>query len=175
MTEYCYPECTTSSITGLAVFKKVYPDYRAQEIADTINKAIGYLHSAQRPEGGWFGSWGICFTYATMFALESLSMVGETYRTSERAKRACDWLISKQKEDGGWGESYKVRWIALVVQRRLMCVVQSCESAAYVQHEKSQVVQTAWATLALMYAGYPVREPLARAVRLVMERQLPVS
>jgi len=54
------------------------------------------------------GSWGICFTYATMFALESLSLVGETYETSQSAGRACDFLVSKQRADGGWGESYKV-------------------------------------------------------------------
>ena len=54
------------------------------------------------------GSWGICFTYATMFALESLSLVGETYETSKSARRACDFLVSKQRADGGWGESYKV-------------------------------------------------------------------
>ena len=43
-----------------------------------------------------------------MFALESLSLVGETYETSESARRACDFLVSKQRADGGWGESYKV-------------------------------------------------------------------
>jgi lanosterol synthase len=71
--------------------------------------AVKYLHSTQRPDGPWYGSWGVCFTYATMFALESLSLVGETYTTSERVKRACDYLVGKQMEDGGWGESYKVR------------------------------------------------------------------
>ncbi|KAG9037495.1 Lanosterol synthase (Oxidosqualene--lanosterol cyclase) [Tulasnella sp. JGI-2019a] len=156
MTEYAYPECTTSVITALSVFKKHYPKYRAADIEDTTRKAIQYLHEAQYPEGGWFGSWGICFTYATMFALESLSLVGESYRTSKRVKRACDWLVSKQKTDGGWGESYK-----------------SCEQGIYVQHDQSQVVQTAWAVLALMYGGYPTREPLERGVRLVMNRQLP--
>jgi lanosterol synthase len=43
-----------------------------------------------------------------MFALESLSLVGKTYETSESARRACDFLVSKQRADGGWGESYKV-------------------------------------------------------------------
>lgn len=44
------------------------------------------------------------------------------------------------------------------------------------EHEKqSQVVQTAWATMALIYADYPYPEPIERAVRLVMSRQLPVS
>ena len=77
----------------------------------TITKAVDFLHKAQRPEGPWFGSWGICFTYATQFALESLSLVGETYENSKHSRKACDFLISKQRADGGWGESYKVRCV----------------------------------------------------------------
>lgn len=45
----------------------------------------------------------------------------------------------------------------------------------YVEHEMSQVVQTSWAALALMYAKYPHREPIERAAKLVMSRQLPVG
>lgn len=76
---------------------------------------MDYLHRAQKPEGGWFGSWGICYTYATQFALESLALVGETYSTSEYAKRACEFLISKQRADGGWGESYKVSLLSYIL------------------------------------------------------------
>ena len=47
-----------------------------------------------------------------MFATESLSLVGETYETSPYARKACDFLLSHQREDGGWGESYKVTCIA---------------------------------------------------------------
>lgn len=43
-----------------------------------------------------------------MFALESLALVGESYSSSPRVKRACEYLIDKQRKDGGWGESYKV-------------------------------------------------------------------
>lgn len=32
MIEYSYPECTTSVITALSIFRKHYPDYRAGEI-----------------------------------------------------------------------------------------------------------------------------------------------
>lgn len=32
MTEYCYPECTTSVITSLAIFRKHYSHYRAEDI-----------------------------------------------------------------------------------------------------------------------------------------------
>ncbi|KAG8967403.1 Lanosterol synthase (Oxidosqualene--lanosterol cyclase) [Tulasnella sp. 419] len=156
MIEYSYPECTTSVLTALSIFRKHNPTHRADDIQRVTRKAIEYIHNAQYPEGGWFGSWGICFSYATMFALESLALVGETYSNSESAKRACEFLLSKQKKDGGWGESYK-----------------SCEQAVYVQHEQSQVVQTAWAGLALMYASYPHRQPIEAAVKLIMERQLP--
>ena len=45
----------------------------------------------------------------------------------------------------------------------------------WVEHPvQTQVVQTAWATMALMYAEYPHRGPIERAVKLVMGRQLPV-
>lgn len=114
MIEYAYPECTTSVITSLSIFRQSYPSYRSAEISTTIQRAIVFLHNAQYPEGGWFGSWGICFTYATMFALESLSLVGETYETSKYAKKACDWLIGKQRADGGWGESWKVRFLRVM-------------------------------------------------------------
>jgi lanosterol synthase len=78
-------------------------------IRRTIKSAIVYLHGCQHPEGGWVGSWGICFTYATQFALESLALVGETYATSKASRKACEFLLGKQRADGGWGESYKVR------------------------------------------------------------------
>ncbi|KAF8159807.1 terpenoid cyclases/protein prenyltransferase alpha-alpha toroid [Crassisporium funariophilum] len=156
MIEYCYPECTTSVITSLAIFRKYFPDYRTRDIDQTIKGAIKYLHSVQTPEGGWIGSWGICITYATQFALESLSLVGETYETSNQSRRACEFLLKMQREDGGWGESYK-----------------SCEQSAWVEHENSQSVQTCWAVMALMYAKYPHPEPIEKGVRLVMSRQRP--
>jgi len=120
--------------------------------------AVQYLHSAQLPSGGWIGSWGICFTYASQFALESLALVGETYQTSEHSRRACNFLLSKQRDDGGWGESYK-----------------SCEQNVWVEHEESQVVQTAWAVLSLMYARYPHPKPIENGVKFVMSRQQPVG
>lgn len=137
--------------------------------------AIGYLHAAQKPEGAWVGSWGICFTYATQFALESLSLVGETYETSEYSRKACDFLIRKQRADGGWGESYKVRLEVTVIGILIRYFpMQSCEQSAWVEHEETQVVQTCWAAMSLMYAKYPYPDPIERAVNLVMSRQLPV-
>ncbi|KAH9840136.1 terpene synthase [Rhodofomes roseus] len=156
MIEHSYPECTTSVITALSIFRKYYPKYRSADIETVIKRAVKYLHNAQTPEGGWVGSWGICFTYAAQFACESLALVGETYDNSPYLRKACEFLLSHQRADGGWGESYK-----------------SCETSSWVEHEQTQVVQTSWATMALIYARYPKPEPIERAVHLVMSRQNP--
>ena len=156
MISYDHVECTTASVTALSLFSKFYPDYRADEIRAAQHKAVAYIKRVQRKDGSWYGSWGICFTYAAMFALESLRSIGETYSTSTYSRRGCDFLVSKQKEDGGWGESYL-----------------SSEKHVYVQHEKSQVVQTAWACLALMEAEYPDQDVIRRGIKLIMSRQQP--
>ena len=51
----------------------------------------------------------------------------------------------------------------------------SCELSAWVEHENTQVVQTCWAVMSLMYAKYPYPEPIEKGVQLVMSRQRPVS
>lgn len=42
----------------------------------------------------------------------------------------------------------------------------------YVQHQRSQVVMTSWAILALIYAQFPEKPVVDRAARLIMSRQL---
>ena len=108
MIEYDYPECTDAVVTALSLFSKYYPDYRVLEIQVFKARAVQYIRDAQYPNGSWYGSWGICFTYAGMFALESLASLGETYENSEHVRKGCDFFISKQRQDGGWSESYKV-------------------------------------------------------------------
>ena len=155
MVEYDYPECTTAVVTGLSLFQQHFPNYRAKEIARIKARAVKYIRDAQRSDGSWYGSWGICFTYGAMFALESLASVGETYQNSERIRRGCQFLLDHRMADGAWGESYK-----------------ACEEQRYVDHpEKSQVVQTAWACTALMVAGYSQKEPLRKALKVIMQRQ----
>jgi lanosterol synthase len=109
MIEYDYVECSTAVITALSLFHKHWPGYRTQEIKVFKDKVVKWIKGAQFDHGGWYGSWGICFTYATMFALEALGSIDETYANSPHAKKGCDFLISKQREDGGWSESYRVR------------------------------------------------------------------
>lgn len=53
-----------------------------------------------------YGTWGICFTYGTLFAVKGLVAAGRTYDTSSSIRKACKFLLSKQQTTGGWGESY---------------------------------------------------------------------
>ncbi|KAM3507803.1 hypothetical protein MY11210_007006 [Beauveria gryllotalpidicola] len=155
MIEYDYPECTTACVTALSLFHKHWPAYRAAEIQTFIRRATSWIRGNQRPDGSWYGNWGICFTYATMFALESMASIGETYGTSNVSKRGCEFLLSKQRADGGWSESYK-----------------ACETMTYVEHPMgSLVVQTAWALIGLMEAEYPDVEPLKKGIKLIVDRQ----
>ena len=154
MVEYDYPECSTAVVTALRLFSSHYPDYRQQDIAKALEGALKYIRNSQRPDGSWYGSWGICFTYAGMFALESLHSVGENFSNSPRVTKGCEFLLSKQLPDGGWGESYR-----------------GCETGVYTHREESQVVMTSWAVIALMVAEYPDREPIEKGVRLLMGRQ----
>ena len=67
-------------------------------------------------------------------------------------------------------------YLQVIVKLSTDCtLLQSCEVKQWVEHAETQVVQTAWAAMALMYAKYPHPEPIERAVKLVMSRQLPVS
>lgn len=157
MVEYDYPECTTAVVTVLTQFQKYFPDYRTDEINQAKARALKYIRDAQRHDGSWYGSWGVCFTYAAMFALESLASQNLRYDNSANSRSGCEFLIAHIHPDGsgGWGESYR-----------------SCEDKVYIHHpEKSQVVQTAWACIALMVADYPDKEPIKNALRMIMSRQ----
>lgn len=154
MVEYPYVECTDSSVLGLTYFAKFYPNYKPDQIKFAIENAINYIIKAQAKDGSWYGSWGICYTYASMFALEALNSVGYSYVNSDTVRKGCDFLVSKQLADGGWSESMK-----------------SCETGTYVNTEQSLVVQTSWALIGLILADYPNKEAIERGLALLMSRQ----
>lgn len=156
MREYDYPECTTSVVTALLKFKKIDGQYRRGDIEKCVSGAVKYILKAQKPDGSWFGSWAVCHTYATFFALESLALDGQIYETSEPVRKACHFLLERQKKDGGWGEKFE-----------------SCVLGEYIQADSSLVVQTSWVVIALLHAQYPHPEPIKRAIRLIMDRQKP--
>uniref|UniRef100_M8AV75 Cycloartenol synthase n=1 Tax=Aegilops tauschii TaxID=37682 RepID=M8AV75_AEGTA len=85
-----------------------------------------------------YGSWAICFTYGTWYAVRGLVAAGRTFKNCHAIRKACDFLLSKEVPSGGWGESYL-----------------SCRDKVYTELEgrRPHVVNTSWAMLALIDAG----------------------
>ncbi len=68
-----------------------------------MKEAIAYLERVQLKDGSFFGRWGVNYIYGTWSALAGLNAAGLDASTP-MVRRAADWLISIQNEDGGWGE-----------------------------------------------------------------------
>lgn len=156
MIDYSYVECTSASLQALLAFSHHthFPQHRKEEISRAAQAAVKFINNKQRPDGSWYGSWAVCFTYGTWFGVEGLMAAGE-FPDSPAIRKAVAFLLSKQNEDGGWGETYM-----------------SCVTKEYVQKE-SQVVNTAWAALTLMCAEYHLtdRRPVERAIKFILSRQ----
>ena len=114
--------------------------------SEAAQRGLDFLRREQRADGSWWGRWGVNHVYGTGAALPALAAMGENM-TRPRVGRAVRWLIEKQNEDGGWGET---------------CA--SYEEPRLAGRGPSTASQTAWALLGLLAAG-PADDGLeARAV-----------
>jgi squalene-hopene/tetraprenyl-beta-curcumene cyclase len=119
-----------------------------------VASALAYLRDQQEPDGSWFGRWGTNYIYGTWSVLAALNAAGVSPQAPE-VRRAVEWLLARQREDGGWGEggeSYGPE--------------ATRGTASY-----STVSQTAWAVLALMAAGEAAHPAVKRGIDYLIASQ----
>ena len=134
MTEHSYVECTASCLAALAACREHFPQITDQAVMSAMSRAEAWLRRTQASDGSWRGVWGVQFIYGTFFGIRGLLAAG-AHPGDPALRLACRWLLDRQRSDGGWGEHHS-----------------GCMTGRYVQHEESQVIQTAWALIALLEA-----------------------
>lgn len=152
MTEVTYTECSSATMQGLKEFSENY-DYRKEDIKRALDRGRKFIQSKQDPDGSWYGCWGVCYTYGTWFGIEGLLASGHQ-NDSPEVQKACNFLLSKQRADGSWGESFE-----------------SCVQHKYIEHEDGQIINAAWALLALMKAKHPNKAAIEKGIEFILSRQ----
>lgn len=117
-----------------------------------IQRGLAYLKREQRPDGSWWGRWGVNHVYGTGAVLPALAAAGEDM-TQPYVRRAVEWLADHQNADGGFGED-----------------IRSYAEPEWVGRGASTASQTAWALMALLAAD-PDHPAATAAARYLAEAQ----
>jgi squalene-hopene/tetraprenyl-beta-curcumene cyclase len=122
--------------------------------SEAARRALDYLRREQKPDGSWYGRWGMNYIYGTWSVLCALNAAGVDSQALD-VRRAVAWLLAVQNQDGGWGEdgeSYRLGY-------------KGYEPAP------STASQTAWALLGLMAAGEVEHAAVTRGMRYLQQAQ----
>ncbi|WIM10238.1 squalene--hopene cyclase [Enhydrobacter sp.] len=119
-----------------------------------MRAAVDFLEREQMADGSWYGRWGVNYVYGTWSALCALNAAGLD-ATRPSVRKAADWLISIQNEDGGWGED---------------CTSYRLDYRGY-EPAPSNASQTAWALLGLMAAGEVDHPAVTRGIAWLRRTQ----
>jgi len=120
----------------------------------TSKRCLAFLQQEQEQNGSWFGRWGTNYIYGTWSVLAALEIAGIP-KSDPMVQRAVQWLKSKQRADGGWGESNDSYF----------------DAATAGENKSSTAFQTAWAMLGLMAAGEELSPELRRAAAYLIRIQ----
>ena len=122
-----------------------------RRFSEPLGRGLAYLRTAQEADGSWYGRWGTNYIYGTWSVLSAFNAAGEDMR-APHVRKAVEWLESRQREDGGWGEDSATYW----PDRKHEC-------------RDSTPSQTAWALLGLMAAGEADSEAVARGIHYLLD------
>jgi squalene-hopene/tetraprenyl-beta-curcumene cyclase len=75
-----------------------------QKNSRQVRGMVKYLRKQQTDDGAFLGRWGVNYIYGTGAVLAALSEI-DLPENDPMTQNAINWLISKQNEDGGFGES----------------------------------------------------------------------
>src|SRR5665213_3004586 len=120
----------------------------------SLAAGLDYLRRMQTKEGAWFGRWGTNYIYGTWSVLCALNAAGVDSGDAA-IRRAVAWLLSKQRDDGGWGEDGASYW----------------PNRPRGEGKVSNSSQTAWALLGLMAAGEAENPAVSRGVKYLLASQ----
>ena len=109
-------------------------------------RALAFLRREQEADGSWFGRWGTNYIYGTWSVLCALNAAG-LGPDDPAVRRGAEWLLSVQRDDGGWGEDEE-----------------TYAGAPAGRYKESLPSQTAWALLGLMAAGRADEPAVARGI-----------
>lgn len=121
-----------------------------------IRTALTYLRHAQRPDGSWFGRWGVNYIYGTWCVISALAVLRNTpYVVDDMIARGASWLLAHQNSDGGWGET-----------------CHSYKDSTFAGIGQSTPSQSAWAVLALQLADLGQHAACLRGLSYLQQAQV---
>lgn len=144
----------TADVSGRCIMLLGKLGNRHLEYSDVVDSCIAYLREQQEADGCWFGRWGTNYIYGTWSVLTGFEAAGVA-RHDPCVGKAVAWLKSKQRADGGWGESnYSYH-----------------DDTIRGESDASTAFHTAIALLALLSAGERTCEEVNAGVNYLLKNQ----
>lgn len=153
MVDTSYVECTSAALQALVKARARWPG--KFELDAPIARGVNFIRAQQRADGSFEGSWAVCFTYGTWFAVSALRAAGAP-TTDPVLQRAVQFLLGKQRADGAWSEHGD-----------------TCRTRSWLEGAQGHAAQTSWALAALVRAGCTDAAAMERAARWLSAKQEP--
>ena len=127
------------------------------EIKASAARVLCYLLREQKPEGPWYGRWGVNYIYGASNVLNGLRYFydGGDKTIESAIYRAVKWIQSRQNSDGGWGE-----------------LSDSYGNASLAGIGPSTAAQTAWGLMALMPYLPAENANLTAGIKWLVDKQI---